>query len=469
MRRSELPEIIGLISAPKDLIKKLQVSSYEDLPQWSDLVKEYDPMEHKIIKDLVTYPPKLNEKGADEFKRTTFALQKLAVNRLAQSMFATPAQRQYDYDREAEAEQKAVDVIETLYRVKNNIDAENIERAKKLHSSCQSATIWRAYEKPTKIRGEESELSLTHQTYSPKDGYTLYPQNDEFGELIVLSIEYTDTDGVDHFDVYIGGETPMVIYLDKAGAWALSESIAENPKKLEFFPVVYGKVYEPAWGGTAGTILVEQLEEMESFDGLYIKKNAAPAFTLDFGEVPSGSTQSTDTDKSDDARKVIRVGKGGKMTDVSWTGAGESLDKRYKRIRNAFFEQIQIPDTSFENMIASNTSADNKELIFSDARQKAIDLGGEWVSLFNKEIEIVIEFAKVMFPSLKTALENISVMSVIKPYSVRNKKDNAEYVATAGSAMSLETKVRVLGEVSDVEQEAEQITQENSQNSTNFL
>lgn len=460
MLRSQIPEILTLISSPKDLVTLLQESSFHDLPKWSDLVKEFDPLKHSIITDINTYPPKINEKGQDEFKRTPLALQKLAVNRLVQSMFATPVTRMYDYDRENEQENLAVDILENIYRVKNDIDGANIERGKKLHGSCQMATIWRAYDKPLQVKGQVSNISLTHTTYSPMDGYDLYPQVDEFGDLIVMSIGYTDSSDLEHFDVYIGGEQPAVVYLVNESGWKLSESITENPKRLEFFPVTYAKVYEPAWGGKSGTLKVEQLEEMESFDGLYIKKNSAPAFTLDYGELPPGSQQSDTKEKSDDSRKIIPVGKGGGMKDVSWTGAGESLDKRIKRLRNAFFEEIQIPDTSFENMIGTSLSADNRELVFSDARQKAIDLGGEWNTLFRKEMEIVTEFAKIMFPSLRLAFENISVRSVIKPYSVKSDKDKAEFVANAGSSMSMQTKVEVLDVVSDVDAEVRAIQEE---------
>ena len=132
MTNAELAEVIGLISSPDDLVSKLQESSFDDLPQWTDLEKQYDPQLHSIITDLITYPPKLNDKGQDEFKRTSFALQKLAVNRLVQSMFATFVQRQYDYDKDNESEQLAVDILENIYKTRNKIDKENIERGKKL-------------------------------------------------------------------------------------------------------------------------------------------------------------------------------------------------------------------------------------------------------------------------------------------------------------------------------------------------
>jgi hypothetical protein len=230
----------------------------------------------------------------------------------------------------------------------------------------------------------------------------------------------------------------------------------EYPKDLEIFPVLYMNTTEPVWGGAAGTSLVEQLEEMESYQGLYIKRNTSPTFTLDYGELQPGDTQKTDVaETSSDSRRIIKVGKGGNMQDVTWQGATEAIEARYQRLRNAFFEQIQVPDTSFSNMIKSNTSAENKELIFADSRAKAEDLGGEWEKMLFSEMEIVKAFAKIMFPSYSAALDLITARRVIKPYNVRTKKENAEYVATAGDAMSMGTKVRILDEVDDVEQEVE--------------
>ena len=63
MTNAELAEVITLISSPDDLVSKLQESSFDDLPQWTDLEKQYDPQLHSIITDLITYPPKLNDKG----------------------------------------------------------------------------------------------------------------------------------------------------------------------------------------------------------------------------------------------------------------------------------------------------------------------------------------------------------------------------------------------------------------------
>lgn len=461
MTQEELDLILGN-SDPNLIVKELQQTSYPKIPKWKDLELQYNPAKHKIW-DETLYPAKKNENGQDDFKRTAFGLQKLAVNRVAQSMFSTPVERNYSFIQSNDVTKKAVDLFEEVYRTLNTIDSSNIARAKLLNKSCQIATVWNLREKPSFVKGEAVKYKLMHTTYSEADGYTLYPIADEYGELLVLSIAYTDTNKKEHMDVYVGGIKPRYMPFLKTESWELQETA----KDLQIFPVVYANLEEPVWGGEEGTNLVEQLEEMESYQGLYIKRNALPTFTLDFGEV-QGNKKSTNEEKSTDARRIIKVGKGGQMQDVTWDGANESVTSRFNRLRNAFFEQIQVPDTSFANMISANTSAENKELVFSDARAKAKDLGGVWEKLFLEEITIVKAFVGVMFPSYAKILDEMSVRSVIRPYSIRTRMENAEYVATAGNAMSLETKIGILDEVDDVAAEMVRIAEDESRGANNM-
>ena len=444
-------QLATLIAGPtNDLVNKLQVSSYS-LPTWDALKKEYEPTLHKIMTDTTLYPIKKSSTGGDDFKRTPLGLQKLAVNRISQSMFSTPVERKYKYDINNEQEKKAAAILEQIYKTENFIDSENMERAKKLHATCQMVTVWATIEKPTIIEEEECKYSLIHKTYSEMDGYKLYPQIDSMGNMVVFSIGYTTTDNVARLDVY----TATNLYnLVKGDDW-----IIETVKKGNFMPLVYSNMSQPVWGGQDGTLLVEQLEEMESYQGLYVKRNALPTFTIDWGEL-NGAVAATTSEKTDDARRLIEVGKGGSMKDVTWAGAGESVKERYNRIRNAYFEQVQMPDLSFSTLINSNTSAENKEFMFTDAQQKARDLGGEWERLFYLELQLVKQFMAVMYPSLAKELAQISIRSVIHPYSVRTKKEIAEYISLAGDNMSLKTKIGILAEVDDIDEEIKAIQEE---------
>lgn len=467
MTQEQLDEIL---SNPKieSQIKALSVSSYET-PKWADLRKQYDPGEHAIIKDLSRYPVITNpETGSDDMKRITRGLQKLAAHRMSQAMFATPVERQYNFDDNLETESTAVDVIEEIYRTHNDIDAENIERAKMNNASCQVATVWKVKEKPSKIKGQESKYTLKHTSYSEIDGYKIYANYDNDKELLVISFNYKDSSDVEYFDIYTGGKSPMFISYINKGSWSLA-NIPENPKKLEFLPVVHTWLKEPVWGGDSGTVQVETIEETVSYRAMYIKKNAVPLATMDIGDT-SGMTKGSEDESDKDQRRVVKVGKGGKIEYVVWDVNNGTSEQQIKDMTNAFFEDNQIPNISFANLLNSRTSEDNKEIMLTDSKGKAIDLGGEWEKLFNYELnEIVIPFAKIMFPSLSEAFDSISVRSKVKPYSTKTDKQNAELVANAGTSMSLDTKVRILNKVDDVASEVEKIQEENSANANLIL
>lgn len=459
-----------LAKAPAEIVADLQETSFPDLPTWADLEEQYEPSAHAIM-DTTQYPEKLDENNVDSFKRTAFALQKLMVRRVAQSMFSNPVKRKYNYDVENETEQAAVDIIEEMYRTRSFIDSENIKRAKMLNATCQVATIWSAYEvAPYFVKGEPIKYKLFHKSYSEQQGYKLYPIVDRYDNLLVFSVYYTDSDDIEQMDVYInaynGGKAQYLRFVNLEG-WQLDAELSNTA--LEVFPVVYANIDAPVWGGDDGTLLVEQLESMESYQGLYIQRNALPTFTLDYGEIEHGSQRSTTEEKADDSRRIIEVGKGGQMNDVTWQGAGDAVSDRFTRIRNAFFEQNQVPDTSFSTMIASNTSADNKELIFADAKANAQDLGGVWVRFFYDEFEIIKTYLSVLFPKYRQAFQNISARSVITPYSIKTRAENAEYVSTAGDSMSLETKVGILGESDDVTAEADRIRAEQQINTNSGI
>jgi hypothetical protein len=448
MAKEELQEILSL--PIEDAIKELSKSSFP-VPDWSDLEVQYDPMKHRIITDYVTYPPKM-EQGVDVMKRTPLGLQKLAVRRIAQSMFSEPVERVYTYDMNIEAEQQVVDLIEEVYTRQNNINSENLERAKSVNSSCQAVTIWRVKEEPSVFQELQSRYTLRHKTYTEKDGYKIYAQTDDYGDLLVVSIEYKDKDDNEFFLVY----TPeLYVRYQKLEDW---EEVDRQP--LSFLPCVYIAYEEPVWGGKEGTAIVEQLEEMLSYEGMYIHKNSIPTFTIDYGEI-TGRQINTE-EKSNATRRLIKLGKGGKVSDITWKGAGNSVERRYKELRNSFFEQVQMPDLSFSTLINSNTSADNKEFMFTDSRQKAQDLGGEWNRFFYEEMKIIKKFLEVMFPQFAESLKKVQVSSKIRPYSVRTRKEAAEFVSMAGDNMSLETKVRVLNVVDNVMSEVESIEQEKS-------
>ena len=458
MTAQELDTLLATAAQDTDALVLALQKRNPIVPPWESLKKQYEPLLHSIITDPVKYPP-LKVFGKDELDRVCFGLQKLAVRRWSQSLFSTPVRRNYVYNHDSTSHITAVQLLEELLRTNCGIDKVNTERAKKLGKSCQFATVWHTYPKPTLIGEELSQFRLRATTYAEDKGYQLFPLFDENDELLCLSILWVTDANVSKMVTYTATATIKQYNFSKADKWRVDEGF---PKALGVFPVVYMSLPEPVWGGDEGTLLVEKMEAAESYQGTYIKRNSVPTFVLDMGERPTNSKKASIAESALDARGVIVVGKGGDFRDVTWAGATDALEARQARLRNAFFEQIQIPDTSFANMIKSNTSADNKELIFADSRASAEDYAGEFETLFFDEFEIVKSLASIMFPKYANDFVQISARSIITPYNVRTQLETAEIIATAPDAFSQETKIRMMGMVDDVESEKKAIAEESA-------
>lgn len=458
MTAQELDTLLATAAQDTDALVLALQKRNPIVPPWENLKKQYEPLLHNIMTDVNKYPP-LKVFGKDELDRVCFGLQKLAVRRWSQSLFSTPVRRNYVYDHNSTSQTEAVQLLEELLRTNCGVDKVNTERAKKLGKSCQFATVWHTYPKPTMIGEELSQFRLRATTYSEDRGYQLFPIFDENEELLCLSIMWTTDTNVAKMTTYTATATIKQYNFSKTDKWAIDEGF---PRALEVFPVVYMALPEPVWGGDEGTLLVEKMEAAESYQGTYIKRNSIPTFVLDWGEKATGAKKSIAEESALDARGVIVVGKGGDFRDVTWAGATEALEARQARLRNAFFEQIQIPDTSFANMLKSNTSAENKELIFADSRASAEDFAGEFETMFFDEFEIVKKLASIMFPKYAKDFTMIAARSVITPYNVRTQLETAEIIATAPDAFSQETKIRMMGVVDDIESEKTAIAEESA-------
>lgn len=462
MTAQELQAILA--GEAKEAVSKLSVSSFaSSVPAWSDLDKQYDPLKHKI-NDPIAYPPKKVEGDEnDHFQRTCIGMQKLAVSLTAQALFATPVRRQYTYDRNSTSEVEAAKVLEELYKQHACIDSVNMERAKRLYKTCQVLTVWQSYEligETYDVAGLETNRALKANIYSEDKGYKLYPIIDEYGDILAVSVGYTAPDGTEYLTTYTKGvPSYMYHYIRTKEGWALAP---EFPRELEVFPCLYINTDEPAWGGEAGTNIVEQMEHHESFDGMYITDNAAPLYVCDPGKTEGRTYPSTEKFKSGDARRVLEVGEGGSVKGVAIEGAEQATSNRLSRLQDIFYTTNQLADMSFKSMTSAHTSAENKELVFAGVRAKAIDLGGEWVILFNRELNIIKKIAAVMFPTLAEAFKSVKILSIITPYNVNTRADTALYIEKAGGSMSLRTRVALLGEAGDVEQEAGEIEADES-------
>jgi hypothetical protein len=138
----------GLSATDQIKFIKASVNCYQ--PLWSELYKQFDPLQHSIY-DTTKYPAQLNQYNVDDFKRVGLGMQKLAVNRISQNLFSQPVKRVYTYDSENQQLKDAVKIFETVSKNYLNIDSINIERAKSLFSACEVCSIIYVTDEPMVI------------------------------------------------------------------------------------------------------------------------------------------------------------------------------------------------------------------------------------------------------------------------------------------------------------------------------
>lgn len=423
---------------------------------WAVLRKEYDQKEHPVMTDK-TYKDKVTKKGIERVTRYTLGLQKLAVKRMTELMFAIPVQR--IYKPENDQEKLVAEIMEAIFQ-KNRIDSLNIERGKSLFASCETITLWYSQEQPTVYAGLKSLLKLRCKNFSPMDGDSLYPLFDEYDDMIALSIEYTRKEGnktITYFDTYTA---------DEHIRWRTGdgETVEELREKIEVGKItgLYIHRDEPIWEDQSPNVY--EAEWTLSRNGNYIRKNARPNWVVfSDNKVKYGNENANDNA----GRNILQYGSGDKAGYVTWQQAIESIKFHIDEIKRNFFMQLQLPDMSMENMKATPMSGEARKMMFIDAQLKVTDESGIWLEFFDREINVIRAFMKKMYPHLASAIDSLLIEVVITPYQIRDEQERISNLtnATGGKAiMSQRTAIQNLGYVDDVDEELALIAQESTVN-----
>lgn len=421
---------------------------------WADLKKEYEPKLHPVMTDK-TYKDRVTKKGIERVTRYTLGLQKLAVKRMTELMFAIPVQRVYK--PENEQEKQVSEIMEAIF-TKNRIDSVNIERGRSLFASCETVTLWYSQEQSTIYAGNESLLKLRCKNFSPMKGDKLYPLFDEYDDMVALSIEYTRIENnitVTYFDTYTADEHIRW----KTSTGDAEEELRENIE-LGKITGIYIHRDEPIWEEQSGNVY--EAEWTLSRNGNYIRKNARPNWVVFSDSKVKFGGESTNDNAG---RNVLQYGSNDKAEYKTWQQAIDSIKFHIDEIKRNFFMQLQLPDMSMENMKATPMSGEARKMMFIDAQMKVTDESGIWLEFFDREINVVRAFMKKMYPTLAAAIDSLQVEVVITPYQIRDEAERISNLsnATGGKAiMSQKTAVQNLGYVDDVDAELAQIASEST-------
>jgi len=448
-----LEEILAM--NPEETVTELRKKTVE-IPDWEDLEKEYNPKKHPIITDpSYTDIVDKNNGKVEKVTRVIEGLQRLAVDRMVGLSFGIPVKRVYKPKDDKEAE--VASAIEAILK-QNKINTVNIDRSRMLFAGCEVATMWFAIEQPNNIYGFDSKLKLRCRHYSQMKEDGIYPLFDaETDDLTALSFNYKrkedDTD-VEYFDVYTSDR--HIRYIKADSNWEKEE----QPHSIGKIPAVYCFRPTPIWEDLSN--LVYEREWTFSRNGNYLRKNLKPIIALFADEeIPFNAEKG----ENEEFKMVAQYPKGSDLKYVTWEQAIENLKFFTNELKQSFFTQLQLPDISYDNMKTTPMSGESRKMLLIDAMLKVTQESGRFLEMFDREINVIKAFLKIMMSGMEEAIDGLQVENQIVPFTITDDKDTIGNImtATGGKAiMSQLEGIQNLGWSDNPEETLKQIKEESN-------
>ena len=453
MRGKTLEEIFD--GRPADLIIADLKHKIVTVPAWKDLVKEYEPKHHPVM-DKTKYPDIVEDGVTRPVTRVAFNTQKLCVKRLAGMCFGIPAQINFKPEANNTKQAEVAKYLSAIFE-RVRINSVNFERAKHYFAACEVFTLWYGVKSPNTLYGFKSDIKLRCRIFSPMNGDELYPLFDEYGDLIAFSIGYTEVTNqgtVEFFDTYTA---------DKHYRWVNEGNgyVEEAPEEIATGKIPGTYIWRPEPGWEDSSPLVYDRERKMSLNGNYIDKNNKPVFVVYADDAMPFGEESVDNSED---RMILQLPKDGKAEYATWQQAVESLKFHVDTLKSAVFEQLQIPNWSYEDMKAVRTSGEGLKQLMIDAHLKVNEESGRLTEMLDREVNVVKSFLKTMLDaSYAEAIDSLQFEVVITPYIVSDEKERISNLALANGnkpMMSQKESIRKLGYSDDPEQTLKEIHEE---------
>lgn len=447
----ELTTILDMGRPFEEIISDLKAKSIE-VPAWSKLEKDYDPEKHEIVDDKTNRKDKTRSDGVIETSsRIHLGLEELAVKRMTGFMFAIPVKRVYSNVDDDDVKQQIVKAIEAIYKYAR-IDTENLKRSRSYFASCEICTFWYAVEKKNSLYGFDSKYKLKCKTYSPMDGYKLYPLFDEYDDMLAMSFEYKKIikdEDVRFFETFT--EDRHLKWKEGVAGW---EKVIDEKIKLGKIPLIYAFRNNSIYHNLSH--IRKEIEYTLSRNSDVIAYNSAPIL-----KVIGGLEGQEDKGES---RRVYRVKNGGDVGYVSWQQAIEALKYHVDTLLRMFFMQLQLPDISFDNMKnLGNIGFDARQTLLTDAHLKVGDEMGDFMEFLEREANVIKSFLKWMNPKWVSVIDDIDIEHIITPFIQNDEKAEFEKRIIANGGKAIESQLESIqraGLSSDPKATLEQIQSE---------
>lgn len=452
-----IEEILQSGGSAEQIISALKDKSI-NVPVWGGtkgLLQEFDPRKHPVMNKAI-YPDEVTAEGVQPVTRITCDLQRLATKRMTELCCGIPVKRVYkpENDRQKEIAQ----YLEAIYD-RNRIDSVNTERLNMLFAGCEVMTLWFAVESPNNQYGFNSRLKLRCRNFSPMLGDDLYPLFDEYGDMIAMSVGYSRKVGrktIRYFDTYTA--TKHIKWSDANGQW---QKVENEDITLLKIPCIYAWRPMPIWEDTSKTVY--EIEWSLSRNGNYLRENSKPLFVVFADEaINYGDEKSPNRE----FRSIMQYPKGSTAQYITWQQAVENLKFYVEQLRSMFFTQLQLPDWSYEKMSQQALSGESRKQMFIDAQLKVKDESGRLIEFFDREMNVIKAFLKIMLGNAYAAdIDSLKVDMVITPFTITDEKDTITNLITANGGepiISQRESIEMYGHSDDVDKTLQEIQAQKS-------
>nr|UWF86648.1 MAG: portal protein [Bacteriophage sp.] len=450
-----IEEILNSGASAETIIAALKEKSII-VPVWSGrygLVQQFDPTKHPVM-NKQKYPDIVSDDGIEYVTRITCDLQRLATKRMTELVTGIPVKRVYKPENERQKE--IANFIESIYE-RNRIDSVNNERCNMLFAGCEVLTLWYAIEERNNLYGFNSPLKLRCRNFSPMLGDDLYPLFDEYGDMIAMSVGYSRKKGrksVQYFDTYTANK--HIKWSNENGSW---QEVENEDITLGKIPGIYMWRPTPIWEDTSKTVY--EIEWALSRNGNYLRQNSKPLFVVFADEAISyGDEKSPDKE----FRSIMQYPKGSTAQYITWQQAVENLKYYVGELRSLFFTQLQLPDWSYEKMSQQALSGESRKQMFIDAQLKVKDESGRLIEFFDREMNVIKAFLKVMLgKQYHNDIDALKVEMIITPFAITDEKDTINNLMAANGGepiMSQRESIELFGHSDDVDKTLKEIAEQ---------
>lgn len=263
-------------------------------------------------------------------------------------------------------------------------------------------------------------------------GEEIFPLFDEWGDLVALSVAYKRTvqdRTVQYFDTFT--DSLHIKWSNQGGeGWTEEEHEIISLGKI---PAVYAHRPSPIWEQTS--TLVYEMEWALSRNGNYLRENSKPLFVVFADENIAYGDEDTSANA---ARAVMQYPKGSTAQYITWTQAVDNLKFFTEQLRSLFFTQLQLPDWSYDRMSQQALSGESRKQLFIDAQLKVKDEGGRLLEMFDREMNVVKAFARIILgDSYAPDIDALQVEHIISPFTINDEKETIDNLTKANGGQPL--------------------------------